>query len=152
LAEVFANVERMVRPLVEEKRLELRILVPDRAQARGHPHALARVLLNLTTNALKFTDQGIVEMGVRSVPHGRLEYYVKDTGRGMSAEQQKALFEAFRPRGGDGRHGRYFSGSGIGLSIARRLLLAMGSDLDVQSSDEAGSRFSFVLPIAPSRP
>jgi signal transduction histidine kinase len=149
VAEVFANVERMVRPLVEEKGLELRISVPERAQARGHPHALSRVLLNLATNALKFTDQGGVEMGVRSVPHRSLEYYVKDTGRGMSPEQQTALFQAFRPRGSDGRQGRYFSSSGIGLSIARRLLLAMGSDLELRSSDQRGSHFSFVLPLAP---
>jgi signal transduction histidine kinase len=149
VAEVFANVERMVRPLVEEKGLELRILVPDRAQARGHPHALSRVLLNLTTNALKFTDEGCVEMGVRSVPHGRMGYYVRDTGRGMSPDQQQALFQPFRPRGSDGRQGRYFSSSGIGLSIARRLLLAMGSDLQLESSDEKGSLFTFVLPAAP---
>jgi signal transduction histidine kinase len=150
VAEVFASVDRMVRPLVEEKGLELRIVVPERAQARGHPHALSRVLLNLTTNALKFTDQGTVEIGVRPVPHGRLEYYVKDTGRGMTPDQQRALFQAFRARGGDGQS-RYFSGSGIGLSIARRLLLAMGSDLTLQSSEEKGSRFSFELPNAPSR-
>jgi signal transduction histidine kinase len=149
LAEVFANVERMVRPLVEEKGLELRILVPDRAQARGHPHALSRVLLNLTTNALKFTDEGCVEMGVRPVPHGRLGYYVKDTGRGMSPDQQEALFQAFRPRGNDGLQGRYFSSSGVGLSIARRLLRAMGSDLQLESSDEKGSLFTFVLPASP---
>ena len=151
LADVFANVERMVRPLVEEKGLDLRISVPERAQARGHPHALGRVLLNLTTNALKFTDQGNVEIGVAPVPHGRLRYYVRDTGRGMSPEQQRALFDAFRARGGDGSHGRYFSSSGIGLSIARRLLLAMGSDLELESSDERGSQFAFVLPSAPSR-
>ena len=151
VTEVFTSVERMVRPLVEEKSLELRISVPDRMQARGHPHALGRVLLNLTTNALKFTDQGSVEMGVLPVRHGRLRFYVKDTGRGMSEEQQKALFQSFRARGGDGRHGRYFSSSGIGLSIARRLLVAMGSDLELESSDGKGSHFAFVLANA-SRP
>jgi signal transduction histidine kinase len=148
LAEVFARVERMVRPIVEEKGLEFRIEVPERRQARGHPHALSRVLLNLTTNALKFTDRGTVEIGVRPVPHARLEYYVKDTGRGISPEQQKTLFEPFRPRSGEGR-GHYFSSSGIGLSISRRLLLAMGSDLTLVSSDQHGSLFTFVLPDAP---
>lgn len=149
-ADVFAHVERMVRPLVEEKGLELRVIVPERLQSRGHPHALGRVLLNLTTNAIKFTDEGSVEIGVYPVPRGMLEYYVKDTGRGMSFEQQKNLFQPFRRRTAGGRTGRQFSASGVGLSIARRLLLAMGSDLALDSSDERGTRFSFVL-SAPTR-
>lgn len=150
LAEVFRSVERLVRPLVEEKHLELRVVVPDRWQADGHPHALSRVLLNLTTNALKFTDEGSVEIGVRALPHGRMEYYVQDTGRGISPEQQRALFQPFKKRRGPKHEGHYFSGSGIGLSIARRLVRAMGSDLSLDSSDAKGSRFSFVLnaPIA----
>lgn len=146
VAEVFRSVERMVRPIVEEKRLELRVVVPERWQAQGHPHALGRVLLNLTTNALKFTDEGSVEIGVRPLPYGRLEYYVQDTGRGITPEQQKTLFQPFRPRQGGGQDGYYFSGSGIGLSIARRLLRAMGSELSLDSSGEKGTRFSFVLP------
>ena len=62
LVEVFQSVERLVSPIVEEKGLELRIVAPERTQAHGHPHALSRVLLNLTTNALKFTDEGVVEI------------------------------------------------------------------------------------------
>jgi signal transduction histidine kinase len=146
LAEVFRNVERMVRPIVEEKKLELRVVVAERWQAEGHPHALSRVLLNLTTNALKFTDEGAVELGVRPLPHGRLEYYVQDTGRGLTPEQQETLFQPFRRRAGGTQDGHYFSGSGIGLSIARRLLRAMGSDLTLDASDARGTRFSFVLP------
>ncbi len=145
LTEVFQKVERLVQPLVEEKRLELRVVVPDRWQAHGHPHALSRVLLNLTTNALKFTDEGSVEIGVRALPHGRLEYYVQDTGRGISPEQQRELFQPFKKRVGPRQEGHYFSGSGIGLSIARRLLRAMGSDLSLDTSDAKGTRFSFVL-------
>jgi len=145
IAEVFRSVERLVRPLVEEKGLQLRVVAPDRWQGHGHPHALSRVLLNLTTNALKFTDEGSVELGVRSMPHGRVEYYVQDTGRGISPEQQRQLFQPFKKRTGGNLEGHYFSGSGIGLSIARRLVRAMGSDLSLDSSDSRGSRFSFVL-------
>jgi signal transduction histidine kinase len=151
LTEVFQRVERTVRPLVEEKHLQLRVVVPERWHAQGHPHALSRVLLNLTTNALKFTDEGGVELGVHALPHGRIEFYVQDTGRGISPEQQRSLFQPFRPRSGRGEGGQYFSSSGIGLSIARRLLKAMGSDLSLDSSDERGTRFSFVLPAAPPR-
>ncbi len=70
IAEIFGRVERMVRPLVEEKGLELRVVVPERWQTAGHSHALSRVLLNLTTNALKFTDEGSVEIGAVPRPHG----------------------------------------------------------------------------------
>lgn len=145
IGEVFQSVERMVRPLVEEKGLEFRVVVPERWQSVGHPHALSRILLNLATNALKFTDEGSVEVGVRALPHGRLEYYVQDTGRGITPEQQRTLFQPFRRRSSDPAAGHYFSGSGIGLSIARRLLRAMGSDLSLDSSDQNGTRFSFVL-------
>jgi len=152
LAEVFSNVEKMVRPIVEEKGLELRVAVPDRWQVSGHPHALSRVLLNLTTNALKFTDEGFVELGVVPQPHGRVEFYVHDTGRGISPEQQQTLFQPFRTRSGDPEAGHHFSGTGIGLSMARRLLHAMGSDLTLSSSDEHGTRFSFVLSTAGRKP
>jgi signal transduction histidine kinase len=151
LIEVFQRVERTVRPLVEEKRLQLRVVVPERWHAEGHPHALSRVLLNLTTNALKFTDEGSVELGVRPLPHARMEFYVQDTGRGITPEQQRSLFHPFRPRSGAGQAGSYFSSSGIGLSIARRLLKAMGAELTLDSSDERGTRFSFVLPSAVQR-
>jgi len=148
-AEVFRSVERMVRPIVEEKGLELRVVVPERWQLVGHPHALSRVLLNLTTNALKFTDEGSVEIGVKPVPHGRVEYYVQDTGRGISADEQQRLFQPFRRRSEREQEGHYFSGSGIGLSIARRLLRAMGSDVNLDATGERGTRFSFVLPDRP---
>ena len=145
LAEVFRNVERLVRPIVEEKGLELRIVVPGQGKAEGHPHALSRVLLNLTTNALKFTDQGSVEIGVRWLPRARLEFYVQDTGRGIPEERQRDLFHPFKRRLGESQEGHFFSGSGVGLSIARRLVQAMGSELEFETSDDTGTRFFFIL-------
>jgi signal transduction histidine kinase len=150
ISDVFQSVERMVRPLVEEKGLELRTVAPERWRSQGHRHALSRVLLNLTTNALKFTDEGSVELGVLPLPHERLEYYVQDTGRGISPEQQRTLFQPFRRRSMNPDDGFHFSGSGIGLSIARRLLRAMGSDLSLDWSDNRGTRFSFILRSSPS--
>lgn len=151
IAEVFSNVVRLVSPIVEEKGLELRVVVPDHARASGHPYALSRVLLNLTTNALKFTDHGHVELGVLWLPHGQIEYYVQDTGRGIPVERQKDLFEPFKRRLGQAQEGHFFSGSGIGLSIARRMVRAMGSELEYETSDERGTRFSFVLPVSGRR-
>jgi signal transduction histidine kinase len=145
IAELFQSVERMVQPIVEEKDLEFRAIAPERWQSVGHPRALRRILLNLTTNALKFTDQGRVEIGVRAIPHGQLEYYVLDTGRGMTPEEQRNVFKPFRRRSRSPSGSHYFSGSGVGLSIARRLLQAMGSDLQLDSMIGEGTRFSFVL-------
>lgn len=149
--EVFRNVERLVLPMVEEKGLELIIDLPRHGQSEGHPHALGRVLLNLTTNALKFTDEGSVEIGVRPLAHGRIEYFVKDTGRGIPTDRQEELFRPFKKRRGQGQKGDFFSGSGVGLSIARRLVEAMGSSLEFTTSDEKGTRFFFVLPAPPRR-
>lgn len=148
-AEVFRKVEQMVRPIVEVKGLQLHLAVQDPLQTTGHPRALGRVLLNLTTNALKFTDEGTVEIGVRALPHGTLEYYVQDTGRGMSVEEQRMLFQPFKRRSANPQDGHHFSGTGIGLSITRRLVAAMGSDLMLDSSREGGTRFSFELARSP---
>ena len=145
-AEVFRNVERMILPMVEEKGLELIIEFPAHGQSEGHTHALGRVLLNLATNALKFTDEGYVELGVRPLAHGRLEYYVKDTGRGIPPDRQGELFHPFKKRRGPGQTGDFFSGSGVGLSIARRLVEAMGATLEFTTSNREGTRFFFVLP------
>jgi signal transduction histidine kinase len=149
LPEVFRDVERLVSPIAEEKGLALRIVVPPHGRARGHPHALSRVLLNLTTNALKFTDSGAVEIGVRRMPHGRIEFYVQDTGRGIPEARQKDLFHPFKKRLGESQEGHFFSGSGVGLTIARRLVRAMGSELRFKTSDEEGTRFFFQLPANP---
>jgi len=145
LAEVFQSVQRLVGPIVDEKGLALRVVVPERAQAHGHPQALSRVLLNLATNALKFTDEGSVEMGVIIRPHSRLEFYVQDTGRGIPEERRPELFQPFKRRSNEARDGHFFSGSGVGLSIARRLVRAMGSELHFESSNETGTRFSFTV-------
>jgi len=150
LSEVFESVQRLVSPIVEEKGLELRISVPEITHSHGHPHALSRVLLNLTTNALKFTDEGYVSIGV-TPRQGRLEYWVEDTGRGIPEQRRDELFQPFKRRLGENRDGHFFSGSGVGLSIARRLVRAMGSELVLERSDERGTRFSFVVSQGPSR-
>ncbi len=153
LSEVFENVVRLVQPIVEEKSLELRVSLPSLSQACGYPNALTRILLNLTTNALKFTDQGHVELGVIATPSESLEFYVQDTGRGISEEMQAELFMPFKRRSTRSDHGHFFSGSGVGLSIARRLVQAMGSELVFATSPVSGTRFSFVVAKAqPPKP
>lgn len=141
-SEMVRGVQEMVQPMADEKGVELRIAVPEYDKAHGHPIALGRVILNLTTNALKFTDEGWVEIGVKRHSPTRVEFYVLDTGRGISEERQDELFNPFKKRLYSTGH--FFSGSGVGLSISRRIVRAMGSDLEIDTGDW-GTSFSFTL-------
>src|SRR6266516_6584072 len=138
----FAAVQDIVRPMAEEKQLALRVVPPAMDQRLGHPIALSRVLLNLTTNALKFTDQGYVEIQAKELDATRIEFAVRDSGRGIDPATLSTLFDAMRKVSG---RGRLFSQTGLGLSICRKLVEAMGSELKVETRVAWGTRFSFVL-------
>ena len=148
-------VRDIVRPIAEEKHLTVRLLAPTRDQRIGHPVALSRILLNLTTNALKFTDQGYVEIVAQELNRAegdtRIEFAVRDSGRGIPADKITTLFQPLRKEAG--RRGQLFSQTGLGLTICRRLAGAMKSELKVESRTEWGTRFFFEvdLPIAPAR-
>jgi signal transduction histidine kinase len=143
VADIFESVRDIVLPIAEEKGLEVRFLPGEEGLRIGYPVALSRVLLNLTTNALKFTDEGYVEVRVEPLAGGELEFAVRDTGRGIPPHSMAMLFEPFRRRQRDREYA--FSGSGLGLSICRKLVEAMQSDLRVETAAVEGTRFSFVL-------
>ena len=141
IAAVFEDVRRLVQLIAEEKRIELRFELPDHERVKGHAAAIHRVLLNLVTNALKYTEEGWVTVTARHVDRDTIEFTVRDTGRGIDEENQKTLFQPFRKA--SDRKGSFFSGSGLGLSIARRLVSAMGSDLEYQTKEGWGTSFRF---------
>lgn len=143
IAEVLESVRDIVLPIAEEKGLELRFQGPPDDQRYGHPGALNRVLLNLTTNALKFTSEGYVEVKVSEVGGDIVECSVRDTGRGIPDAALPTIFEPFRRRQQPGDYA--FSGSGLGLSICRKLVEAMGSELTVTTAPGEGTRFWFRL-------
>ncbi len=147
IAEVLEAVRDIVLPIAEEKGLELRFQGPRDEQRYGHPGALNRVLLNLTTNALKFTAEGFVEVKVVEVGGDIIECSVRDTGRGVPAAAMPTLFEPFRRRQKAGDYA--FSGSGLGLSICRKLVEGMGSELTVTTAPGEGTQFSFRLVMRP---
>jgi signal transduction histidine kinase len=149
ITEIMEAVRDIVRPIAEEKGLEVRIRPPARPARIGHPTALNRVLLNLTTNGLKFTDEGQVELVAIDGEGDLVTFTVRDTGRGIPPRAMGLLFEPFRRRERDQDYA--FSGSGLGLSICRRLVEAMGGELLVDSAPGAGTAFSFALPL-PSVP
>ena len=143
VAEVLESVRDIVLPIAEEKRLELRWVGPRYDRRLGHPGALNRVLLNLTTNALKFTAEGFVELKVTEISNDLVECSVRDSGRGVPAAAMPTLFEPFRRRQQEGDYA--FSGSGLGLSICRKLVEGMGAELSVTTAQGEGTLFSFRL-------
>lgn len=147
IAKVFDSVREMVRPMAEEKGLRLTFDLPDYDRYVGHPNRLGRVLLNLTTNALKFTEEGGVSVVARKVDRTGIEFSVRDSGRGIDPDGLDHLFHPFRKS--EYRAGHFFSGSGLGLSIARRLVRAMDSELEVESEVGTGTRFYFRVDLSP---
>lgn len=142
LHELLDAVRSVVLPIAEEKRLELRIVLAEPDQRLGNAIALNRALLNLATNALKFTEEGHVEIAAEAVDDGRIRFAVSDTGKGISAEAQGHLFLPFRRRAG---RSHAFSGTGLGLVIVRRLVESMGGTLRVDSQPDVGSCFHFTI-------
>ncbi len=149
VAEVVDGALAIVRPMAEEKGLELKTTLPDADFRLGHPTALGRVLLNLVTNALKFTSSGSVHVVVEQVERTALRFTVQDTGRGIPPQVLTTLCDSFRTRAETG-NGYSFSSAGLGLSICHKLISAMGGELGVDTELEKGTRFFFQLELPPA--
>jgi signal transduction histidine kinase len=144
ISDLLQSVRAIVQPIAEEKGLVVKIVEPEADSRIGHPAALNRILLNLTTNALKFTSEGSVELSAVQRSRTRIEFAVQDTGRGIPAPVMDTLFDTFRPRA---RMGEFtFSSAGLGLAICRQLVSALGGVFAVDTS-ETGTRFYFDLEL-----
>ena len=147
VSDLLESVFDIVRPMAEEKGLLIRLTPPENPHRVGHPLALSRVLLNLTTNALKFTEQGVIEIMARETATNRVEFSVRDSGPGISPTALDTLYSPFRPVT-DGPGSR-LSGTGLGLALCRRLADAMGSELRVESEPGRGTRFHVEIDLPP---
>ena len=147
VSDLLESVLDIVRPMAEEKGLLIRLTPPENPHRVGHPLALSRVLLNLTTNALKFTEQGVVEIMARETATNRVEFSVRDSGPGISPTALDTLYSPFRPAT-DGPGSR-LSSTGLGLALCRRLADAMGSELRVESEPGRGTRFHVEIDLPP---
>ena len=143
ITDTILSVCAIVQPIGEEKGLPLHVSFPMIDGRIGYPSAINRVLLNLTSNALRYTDTGSVAIGCSELSEQIVEFWVQDTGRGIPDNVLAMLFDGFRP----GSVGIRFSSAGLGLAICRTLLEAMGSSLTVETSAEHGTRFSFQLKL-----
>lgn len=145
LHDLATQVRDIVRPMVEERRLTM-LVEMDRVDMRvGHAGALHRVLLNLVSNAVKFTESGTVTLRATDLGGCRVRFEVQDTGRGIPAHVMATIFDAFRKRVKPGEY--VFSSAGLGLSICQTLVTAMGADLHVESVEGQGTRFVFELEL-----
>lgn len=149
--DLLLSLSDLVQPLADGKDLDLRVTseVPESSDLRlGFPVMLQRVLLNLTTNALKFTDTGWVELLILPEGTDRLAFTIRDTGGGLPEHVVSRIRQAFGEAPITEPMTRV-SSSALGLGICIRLLKAMGSHLLVESSSGAGSRFHFELDLPP---
>jgi PAS domain S-box-containing protein len=161
LNDLLEKVTEMVAIRAHEKGLGLTCkIAPDvPTDLVGDPTRLQQVLLNLVGNAIKFTESGEVSLGV--MPDGdsavptALRFTISDTGIGIASEKLSRVFERFTQA--DSSTTRRFGGSGLGLTISKRLVEAMGGRIWVESEIEKGSVFAFAVPLeiwagAPLRP
>ncbi|MCB5190884.1 response regulator [Methylobacillus arboreus] len=137
------------------KRISLeKIIGLDDVRVKSDPYILQQILANLVGNAVKFTERGSVTLAVHTLEstdnHGVYRIEVIDTGIGISAEQRERIFESFTQA--DISTTRKFGGSGLGLTIAKRLVEALGSTLNLNSASNVGSRFWFDLKLEISTP
>jgi signal transduction histidine kinase/DNA-binding response OmpR family regulator len=151
LEDVLDNLVNLVGLRAEEKGLELLLKVEAGVPRHlvGDPLRLGQVLVNLGNNAVKFTEQGEVVISVHVLEQTRdsvkLQFSVRDTGIGMSVEQKAGLFKAFSQA--DASTTRKFGGTGLGLTISKRLVDAMGGQINVHSKPDMGSDFQFEVEL-----
>lgn len=149
LDDVLDNLSNMIGLQAESKGLELLFdVAPDVPTALiGDPLRLTQILVNLGSNAVKFTDAGEVVVSVSLIASegdcAELSFAVRDTGIGMTADQQARLFQAFSQA--DSSITRRYGGTGLGLAISRRLTELMGGEISVRSAPGSGSSFRFTI-------
>jgi signal transduction histidine kinase len=145
LKTVVETVYTAVEQLAKEKKLGFKVEVtPDLPDGRGDERRLTQVLLNLASNAIKFTDQG--EVAIRATAaNGSFEVSVRDTGPGISAADQAKLFQEFQQA--ENSITRKKEGTGLGLAISKRIIEMHGGKIWVESCVGEGSKFSFTLPV-----
>lgn len=149
LYQVFNEVMNIMRIQALKKNLEFNVSFEGNrnGQANGDVFRLRQVLLNLVSNAIKYTDKGTVTVTAILESAGEKQWQfrltVADTGEGISAEAQQHLFERFFQAGNAKSH---LKGTGLGLAITRRLVTLQGGEISVESELQKGSRFMCRIP------
>ncbi|MGP0566975.1 MULTISPECIES: ATP-binding protein [unclassified Nitrospina] len=129
----------------EQKGLELKVtpLPQEKTVVFGDEAKLKQVLINLISNAIKFTHQGSIRISVIPENNHFYKFEVADTGQGIRPEDLQSIFDPFR----QGDQGIKSGGTGLGLAIARKQVILLGSDLKVESEVGKGTRFAFTVKL-----
>lgn len=149
LAELVESISTIFSSQIEKKQLDFSVKTDDCIQyyLKGDALKLGVILQNLISNAIKFTDKGGIDFEVKAVHWSKnnvlIKFVIRDTGIGISQEGQKTLFMPFYQV--NISDARKYGGTGIGLSISQQLLRLMGSRIQVKSSPNKGSEFSFKI-------
>jgi len=152
--ELIESIRFLFAHQAREKALEFRTVVPPEIpkHLEGDAGRLRQILINLVGNALKFTEQGSVVLGMRTGPaqtdnpEPMMQFFVEDTGIGIPGNKIADIFELFTQA--DSAMSRRHGGTGLGLTITQRLARLMGGDLAVESQPGKGARFTVTLPLA----
>ena len=145
-ADLGRRVTEMLRPVAERKGVALALRAPETLWIHSDPSLVERILTNLVSNAVKYTESGVVLVAFRRRQNACL-VQVWDSGVGIEPEALPTIFDEFKQLGNPERDGS--RGIGLGLSIVRRLCTLLGSEVAVRSTPGKGSVFSFTLPTAP---
>ncbi|GAL32303.1 CheY-like receiver [Vibrio maritimus] len=152
IRETIYDIASIVAPKVKEKGIELNVDIDAKVPFRvlADDHRMRQVLMNFMSNAVKFTEEGSVTIGVQyqgeSDNLANLLFEVKDSGIGIDKARQSKIFEAFAQE--DDSTTRQFGGTGLGLAISTQLIELMGGKIQLDSVKGVGSRFYFTLPLA----
>jgi len=150
LTEILQALEMMTQRLIRERPIEFRINMEAPVETiESDGQKLQQILVHLLTNAVKFTAKGKIEVSVRTVADeekSAVEIAVADTGIGIDRDHQELIFEEFRQL--DGSSSRQYGGTGLGLSLCRKLARALGGQIRVSSEVGIGSVFSLLLPLS----
>lgn len=148
LIPLLTDIYALMRAAAVDKNLILNLQAPEPlpTSVRTDPTRLRQVLLNLLGNAIKFTHEGYVNLGVKLIdtPQGeRLMFFIEDTGIGISSDSLDNIFQPFVQATNELSHTRV--GTGLGLTISRQLVERLGGEISVTSEKGRGSRFEFVI-------
>jgi signal transduction histidine kinase/ActR/RegA family two-component response regulator/HPt (histidine-containing phosphotransfer) domain-containing protein len=150
LNKMLIEIESLVRPRANEKNVDFAIYFDTAVPKQIHtdPTRLRQCLLNLVGNAVKFTDTGHVYVRLsleQGQTHSNIQFEIEDTGIGIPADKQRVIFEAFKQI--DGNIIRRYGGTGLGLTITKRLAVMLGGQIGLISEPNKGSTFSLIIPV-----
>ena len=147
IPDLFSEVAATASSLLTKKPVDLVFDLPDESpHIWADPLRISQILLNLVSNAIKFTEEGTVTMAARPVENNLVQLSVTDTGIGIPEDKFELVFEHFRQV--DSRTNRKFQGTGMGLAIARQLAELHGGSMWLDSTVGQGTTFFFTIPIA----